>query len=61
MESESSYKETLFAACEAYYQEAQEWYAAGNREKGEENESIFNNLFEKIRARGWDKEFMGIA
>ena len=60
MENES-YKQSLFAECEAYFQEAQEWYAVGNREKGEENESIFKNLFNRIRVFGWDKEFMGIA
>ncbi|MBQ6503250.1 MAG: hypothetical protein IJI57_04990 [Flexilinea sp.] len=61
MENESTYKWNLFAECEAYYQEAQEWYAVGNRERAEENEETFRALFEKIRILGWDKEFMGIA
>ena len=55
------YKDELFAECEAYFLEAQEWYAIGNRDKGEENESLFESLFSKIRILGWDKEFMGIA
>ena len=57
----NAYKHTLFQNAEAYYNEAVELYEAGRRDDADYYDTCFREIFAKIRALGWDKEYMGIA
>ena len=59
--NDNAYKNTLFANANAYYNEAADLYAVGRRDDAHLYQMHFDEAFKKIRALGWDKEFMGIA
>lgn len=58
---DNGYKRSLFEHANAYHNEAMDLYTAGRREDADFYDAMFREAFNKIRAMGWDKEFMGIA
>lgn len=56
-----TYKNNLFAHANAYLTEAIDLSDAGRLDDSRFYRMLFDEAFQKIRALGWDKEFMGIA